>query len=117
VHLAERAREILDAAENASRQGQVCSEMTILIGPEGHIRMVTDSDWPLESLARHHGAQSAYRVNERTGSIRVEGREGTRRCVIESVAHSHTARLLLGRNPFLTSTILPLDSRLATEQL
>jgi hypothetical protein len=111
VHLAERAREILDAAENASRQGQVCSEITILIGPEGHIRMVADSDWPLESLARHHGAQSAYRVNERTGSIRVEGCDGARHCVIESVAHSHTARLLLGSNQFLISTMLPPDGR------
>jgi hypothetical protein len=111
VHLAEQAREILDAAENASRHGQGCTEMTILIGPEGHIRMVADSDWPLEALARHHGARSAYRVNERTGSIRVEGCEGARHCVIESVAHSHTARLLLGSNQLLTSNLLPPDSR------
>ncbi len=96
MHLAEQAREILDAAENASRQGQMCSEMTILISPEGHIRMVADSDWPLDSLARHHGARSAYRVSEQTGSIRVEGRDGTRHCLIESVSHSRTARLLLG---------------------
>jgi hypothetical protein len=96
VRLAEQALEIMDAAENASRQGQVCSEMTILIGPEGHIRMVADSDWPLDSLVRHHGAQSAYRVSERTGSIRVEGRDGTRRCLLESAAPSRIARLLLG---------------------
>jgi hypothetical protein len=116
VHLAERAREILDAAENASRQGQVCSEMTILIGPEGHIRMVADSDWPLDSLARHHGAQSAYRVDQRTGSIRVEGRDGTRHCVLESVSHSHIARQLLGTKPFQTSTILSTDGHSAKEQ-
>lgn len=96
MHLAEQAREILDAAENASRRGQVCSEMTILIGPEGHIRMVADSDWPLDSLARHHGAQSAYRVSGQTGSIRVEGRDGTRHCLLESVPPSRIARLLLG---------------------
>jgi len=96
VHLAEQAREIMDAAESASRLGQVCSEMTILIDPQGHIRMVADSDWPLDSLVRHHGAQSAYRVSERTGSIRVEGRDGARRCLLESVPHARTARLLLG---------------------
>ena len=39
VHLAEQARNILDAAESASRNGQACSEMTILIGPECRIRM------------------------------------------------------------------------------
>ena len=96
MHLAEQARNILDAAESASRSGQVCTDMTILIGPEGHIRMVADSDWPLESLARHHGAQSAYRVSEETGRIRVEGRDGMRRCLLESASPARIARLLLG---------------------
>lgn len=96
MHLAERTREILDAAESASRNGQACTEMSILIGPEGHIRMVADSDWPLESLARHHGAQSAYRVSEETGRIRVEGRDGMRRCLLESSSPARVARLLLG---------------------
>ena len=96
MHLAEQARNILDAAESASRSGQACTEMTILIGPEGHIRMVADSDWPLESLARHHGAQSAYRVREETGRIRVEGRDGMRRCLLESSSPARVARLLLG---------------------
>ena len=96
MHLTEQARDILDAAESAFRHGQACSEMTILIGPEGHIQMVANSDWPLDSLARHYGAQSAYRVSERTGSIRVEGRDGMRRCLLESVVPSRTARTLLG---------------------
>jgi hypothetical protein len=96
VHLADHAREIMDAAESASRQGQVCSEMTILIGPQGNIRMVADSDWPLDSLVWHHGAQSAYRVSERTGSIRVEGRDGTRRCLLASSSPARVARFLLG---------------------
>jgi hypothetical protein len=90
--------------------------MTILVGPEGYIRMVADSDWPLESLARHHGAQSAYRVNERRGSIRVEAREKTRYCVLESVAHSHVARLLLERNPFPNAAILPAGRSPTKEQ-
>jgi hypothetical protein len=70
--------------------------MTILIGQNG-IRMIADSDWPLESLLWHHGAQTAYRVSESGGSVRVEGREGSRRCVLESASHARTARLLLGR--------------------
>jgi len=94
-HFSEQARKILDAAESASRSGQACSDMTILIGPEGNIRMVADSDWPLDSLIRHHGAKSGYRVSEKTGSISVDAREGTRRCRLESVTPSHVARLLL----------------------
>ena len=96
MFLSEQACNILDAAVSASRNGQACSEMTILIGPGGHIRMVVDSDWPLDSLARHHGAQSAYRVSEESGRIRVEGRDGMRRCVLESAPPSRIARLLLG---------------------
>lgn len=89
---AEHAQNILDAAESAG----TCSDMTILLGPDG-IRMIADSDWPLDSLLWHHGAETAYRVSEHRGSVRVEGREGSRRCVLESVSHAATARMLLGR--------------------
>lgn len=68
--------------------------MTILLGPNG-IRMIADSDWPLDSLLWHHGAETAYRVSEHRGSVRVEGREGSRTCVFEAVSPAHTARMLL----------------------
>ena len=86
----ENAQSILDAAESAGS----CTEVTILMGPNG-IRMISDSDWPLDSLLAHHGANTAYRVSENCGAVRVEGREGSRRCVFESVRPSQTARLLL----------------------
>ncbi len=91
----DHASEILEAAESASTHGQTCSEMTILIGQDGAIRMFADSDWPLDSLAWHHGAKSSYRVSERRGSVRVEGREGSRTCVMQSVSPAETARRLL----------------------
>lgn len=86
---AEHAEEILSAAEAAGS----CSDLTILMGPQG-IRIIADSDWPLDSLLWHHGAESAFRVAERQGTIRVEGREGSRRCMLESNAKM-TARMLL----------------------
>ncbi len=86
----QQAESILAAAESAGES----SPMTILIGPDG-IRMIADSDWPLDSLLLHHGARTAYRVTENRGQIRVEGREGVRRCVLESKSHSKIARLLL----------------------
>ena len=70
--------------------------MTILVGRDG-IRMIADSEWPLDSLLWHHGADTAYRVTERRGSIRVEGREGSRRCLLESNSPARTARALLNR--------------------
>ena len=83
---------ILEAAESAG----ACSNMTILLGTPGGIHMIADSDWPLDSLALHHGARTAYRVSERRGSVRVEGREGQRTCVIESAKPARIARFLLG---------------------
>jgi hypothetical protein len=93
---AEHALNILDAAETASGRGESCSHMTILIGQEGAIHMIADSDWPLESLTWHHGAREAYRVSESSGSVRVEGREGLRTCVVESSKPTQIARFLLG---------------------
>ena len=89
---ADHAERILEAAEAAGS----CSDMTILLGQNG-IRMIADSDWPLDSLLAHHGAHSAYRVSERQGHVRVEGREGSRHCIMESRSHLRTAQALLAR--------------------
>jgi hypothetical protein len=83
---------ILEAAESAGSS----SNMTILIGDDGHIKMFADSDWPLDSLSWHHGAKTAYRVSEQSGSVRVEGREGSRTCLMESAKPAQIARFLLG---------------------
>ena len=88
---AEQAEEILSAAQSA----ESCSDLTILLGNDG-IRIIADSDWPLDSLLWHHGAKTAYRVRENQGAVRVEGREGSRRCLLESKSPAATARLLLG---------------------
>jgi hypothetical protein len=98
---AERAQQILDAAEAASRSGQPCSETTILIGEDGAIRMLTDTDWPLESLVLHHGARTAYRVTANRGTIKVEGRDGMRRCVFETVTSSRPACATAGTTEIL----------------
>ena len=87
---AEQAEEIFRAAESAGS----ASDLTILLGPEG-IRMIADSDWPLDSLLWHHGATTAYRVSESRGAVRVEGRQGAARCVIEAARPAAVARMLL----------------------
>jgi len=101
------AVEILEAAENVLRAGQTPSEVTILIGSEGGIHMVADSDWPLESLQREHGARMAYRVSPATGRVAVDGRDGSRTCHFESEAPSRAARLLLNANPCWHEFALP----------
>ena len=77
----ENAVRILEAAESAVESGHTPSDVTILIGPEGSLRMVADSDWPLDSLQSFHGSNMAYRVSQRASMVRVEGRAGSRTCL------------------------------------
>ena len=102
----DNAVQILDAAENAVRSGHIPSDMTILISAEGGIRMVADSDWPLDSLQAHHGAGMAYRVSQRASMVRVEGRAGSRTCLFETEKPERAARLLLNHSPNYNLTVL-----------
>jgi hypothetical protein len=80
---AEHAQSLLDAALAALERGEACQEMTVLIGRDGALQMCAGSDWPLDSLMLDRGARTGYRVSPRRGSVRVEGREGSRRCLLE----------------------------------
>jgi len=106
----DNAVEILNAAESAIESGHTPSDMTILIMPEGGIRMVADSDWPLESLQMHHGARMAYRVGQSASIVRVEGRAGNRTCLFETAKPERAARLLLQRTPCSWSTAKLLEA-------
>jgi hypothetical protein len=97
VSFTEQAYEILQAAESAVAKGLSCSEWTVLVTQDGAIRMIADSDWPLDSLAGEHGARAAYRVSDHKGTLRVEARSGRRTCTMESTTQNRVARLLLGR--------------------
>jgi hypothetical protein len=97
----QNAARILDAAECASSgngsKGLHYPDMTILIGPEGGIQMVTESgELPLEVLQTHHGAQMAYRVTQQETKVRLEGRAGGRTCLFEAERPEVVARTLLG---------------------
>jgi hypothetical protein len=97
VSFTEQAYEILEAAEAASSKGLACAEWTLLVNQEGSLRMIADSDWPLDRLASENGARAAYRVSEHRGSLRVEARSGLRTCTVESRTPRQVARLLLGQ--------------------
>jgi hypothetical protein len=95
----DNAVQILDAAESAVQSGHTPTDMTILITAEGAIRMVADSDWPLDSLQSHHGAKMAYRVSQNASLVRVEGREDSRTCLFETAKPERVARFLLNSSP------------------
>ena len=91
----DNARNILDAAENVLFSTGTLEETSILIAPEGGIRVVSESGWSLESLRVHHGARMAYRVSQRDGRVQLEGRAGSRTCLFEAEKPDGAARLLL----------------------
>jgi hypothetical protein len=97
---AEQAQNLMDAALAALERGESCDEMkvmTVLIGPDGGIQMCADSDWPLDSLMLDRGARTGYRVTPRSGSVRVEGREGLQRCLLEGRTVARAALMLAAR--------------------
>lgn len=91
----DNAANIFQAAESAMQAGQQPTEMTIVIGQEGGIHLIAESDWPLERLLHHHGAQMAYRVRQLDKLIRLEGRAGPRTCVFEAPKLGAAVRALL----------------------
>jgi hypothetical protein len=101
IPFAERALQILEAAECAAALGENSTGLTILIAPDGAVHMKTNpeqsgADWPLDRLMAHHGAASGYRVSSEEGLIRVEAREGNRVCRLEGTTPRRTAHALLG---------------------
>ena len=100
---AEQAQSLMDAALAALERGESCQEMTVLIGRDGGIQMCADSDWPLDSLMLDRGARTGYRVSPRRGSVRVEGREGLRRCVLEGTTTLPSRVLSFSKMGLLTA--------------
>ena len=98
----EDAGAILEAAQCASLATSDPASFTILIGPEGGIHMLTDSDWPLASLEAHHGARTIYRIDHAHGQVVVEGRCGGSRCRLESEHPQAAARRLLAGPHLIT---------------
>ena len=111
------AERILDAAGNMDRTGSSRHSVTILIDWSGAIRVVTDSDWTLQSLQIERGARLAYRVTENQGRVRVEGRSGSESCVLESSAAAVARNILhQGHAPGerASAATLPASKRIST---
>jgi hypothetical protein len=103
----DNAASIFEAAESVLKAGQQPTDMTIVIGQEGGIQLIAESDWPLDSLLVHHGAQMAYRVSQQDKSLRLEGRAGSRTCLFETAKLDGAARTLLtGRTEYELTHLL-----------
>lgn len=77
------AGKLLESAR-AAGGAEAGAPLSILIGHNGAIQAVSASDWPLDSLALEYGARMAFRISRTGRVVRVEGRQGTRRCLLEA---------------------------------
>jgi hypothetical protein len=78
--LVENARRLAEVAQTKQSSEAV---WTFMIGPEGGIEMVAGADEPLETAILSRGARAVWRVRRERGVVRVEGRMGKERCLIE----------------------------------
>ncbi len=85
------AGSILGTAESAAGG----TDYTLLIGGDGGLTMLAESDWPLERLAAERCARRAYRVSHGASGVTVDGVEGGRRLRMGSEPMRAVARRLL----------------------
>lgn len=69
--------------------------MAILVGAGGSIQIVDAGGIPLAALKLNMGARTAYRIVQSPKGVRVEGRTGSRCCVLEAESPSLAARRVL----------------------
>lgn len=99
----DNAASIFETAESGAEAGMMPSDVTILVGVEGGIRVVAGtSDWPLDSLRTTRGAEMAYRISSASGRVRVEGRSRSESCLMETEARPQAAAFILRDQPRYT---------------
>lgn len=98
---------IFEAAQNVMNSGESPSDYTIVMGAEGGITMLADSDWPLDSLLREYGAGMAYRIKPGQGGVSVDGADGNSSCHFETMSAREKARFVLNSFPISYTLIQP----------
>ena len=88
-----RAEEILRIATNESGGS---GDTLVVLDRQGGFRMLEPAGWSLPALEAEFGAEAVYRVERRGSSVRVEGWDGSQRCLLQSQPSGERARTLLG---------------------
>ena len=101
------AEEIFDTATGAA--GEDC-RLAILLGADGRIHMTEASGWNLESLRRHHGADSAFLVTRENGRVSLEARAAGRQCTMRTETPAAVLRPAVPECPVTMRTWLPLSA-------
>lgn len=88
-----RAEEILRiAASHASDLG----DTLVVLDRQGGFRMLEPTGWSLPALAVECGAEAVYKVERRGPWVRVEGWDGSQRCLLQGPAGHNPVSAFLG---------------------
>jgi hypothetical protein len=75
--LLRKAEQVLEIALRGDQ------DVAIVMEASGAIRMLDPTGWSLVALAAESGAATVFKVERRAGALRVEGWDGTERCLIQ----------------------------------
>ncbi|MGA2117842.1 MAG: hypothetical protein ABSH56_24185 [Bryobacteraceae bacterium] len=75
-----RAEEILQIATSGNSGA---GDTALVLDRQGGLRMLDPAGWSLPAMAAEYGAAAVYRVVRRGNSVRVEGWNGSQRCLLE----------------------------------
>lgn len=89
----QRAEEILEIAKTGSAD---LGDSLMVLDRQGGFRMLKPEGWSLPAVAAEFGAVAVYKVEHRGSSIRVEGWNGSERCLLQGQKSGERARSLLG---------------------
>jgi hypothetical protein len=90
--LVRKAEEIL---EIAIQGGNTVTNTAILIDRQGALRIMDPTGWSFAGLAAEYGAASIYKVERGGHGVRVEGWNGTDRCLLQRVLTPRIAQFCL----------------------
>ena len=88
------AESLFQAASGASEP----TDLAVTLSDGGGIRITDAAGWDLLALQLHSGAATVYRISRNRHGIRVEGRSGSRSCVLTAEPPAATAQRLLNPN-------------------
>ena len=102
-----RAEEILQIATSETSD---LGDTLVVLDRQGGFRMLEPTGWSLPALAAEFGAEAVYKVERRNDSVRVEGWDGSQRCLLQGQTSRGRAYGLFGA-PFVPqATMLRLST-------
>ena len=88
-----RAEEILRIA---TTENSDLGDTLVVLDRQGGFRMLEPTGWSLPALAVEFGAEAVYKVERRGLSVRVEGWDGSQRCLLQGQTGRNRAYGLFG---------------------